>query len=129
MLNLHPPFRRANPDDRDTIGALLGQRDGSHPAECVVAEEGGTLFAVLDGRPEGATWRIDALAVARERAADLGPRVLAVADALAADDGLESVTLDPASLDPEMRRILDGEGFRPAEDGSGLMVRPVVPQG
>ena len=86
-------------------------------------------LAVLDGRPDGETWRIDALAVARERVGELGPRVLAVADALAADDGLASVTLDPAALDPALRAVLDQEGFRPAEGGNGMMVRPVVPQG
>ncbi|MDB5512769.1 MAG: hypothetical protein JWR08_2252 [Enterovirga sp.] len=127
MLNLHPPFRRATEGDLDTVRALLGERAGPDPAEAVVAEEGGTVAAVLDGRPSGETWRVDALAVANERVADLGPRILAVADALAADDGLASVTIDPRALDPALRAMLDAEGFRPG--GNGLMVRPVVPQG
>ncbi len=55
--------------------------------------------------------------------------MLAVADALAADEGLASVTVDPGALDPAVRAILDAEGFRSAEDGSGLMTRPFVPQG
>jgi hypothetical protein len=129
MLNLHPPFRRARPEDTDTIQALLGERTGPAPGEAVVAEEDGEVVAVLDGRPDGQAWRIDAAAVFHERVGELGPRVLRLADALAAEDGLFSVVLDPAALDPEMRALLDEEGFRPAEGGRGLMERPVVPQG
>lgn len=127
MVNLHAPFRRARSDDRDLVQALLGERSGRHPVDCVLAEEGGAVTAVLDGRPDGETWRVDALAVAHERMAELGPRILAVADALASDEGLFSVTLDPGALDPDMRAILDREGFR---DGKGgLLVRPVIAQG
>ena len=129
MLNLHQPFRRARPEDMDMIRALLGERTGPAPAEAVVAEENGEVTAVLDGRPDGETWRIDALAVFHERVGELGPRVLRLADALAAEDGLAAVVLDPASLDPEIRSLLDEEGFRPAEGREGLMERPVVPQG
>ena len=129
MLNLHPPFRRATAEDTDTIRALLGERSGPAPAEAVVAEEDGEIVAVLDGRPDGETWRVDALAVFHERVGELGPRVLRLADALAAEDGLFSVQLDPKTLDPELRAILEEEGFRPAERAGGLMERPVVPQG
>ncbi|NNM72107.1 hypothetical protein [Enterovirga aerilata] len=129
MLNLHPPFRRARPGDTDMIRALLGERSGAAPGEAVVAEEDGEVTAVLDGRPDGGAWRVEALAVFHERVAELGPRVLRIADALAAEDGLGSVVLDPASLDPQMRALLEEEGFRPADGGAGLMERPVVPQG
>lgn len=127
MLNLHPPFRRATEADLDTVRALIGERSGPAPADAVVAEEDGAIVAVLDGRPDGEALRVDALAVASGRVADLGPRILAVADALAADDGLFSVLLDPNALDPELRALLDQEGFR--LDADGLMTRPVVPQG
>lgn len=127
MVNLHAPFRRARSDDRDLVGALLGERSGAQPVDCVLAEEGGAVIAVLDGRPNGETWRVDALAVAHERVAELGPRILAIADALAADEGLFSVTLDPSALDPDLRAILDQEGFRVGE--GGLLVRPVIAQG
>ncbi len=129
MLNLHPPFRRAKPEDVDTIQALLGERSDASPAECVVAEEDGVIVAVLDGRPDGEAWRVDALAVFHERVAELGPRVLRLADALAAEDGLFSVLLDPTALDPELRALLAEEGFSPAEGSAGLMERPVIPQG
>ncbi|MDB5558830.1 MAG: hypothetical protein JWQ36_1764 [Enterovirga sp.] len=129
MLNLHPPFRRARPEDMDTLRALLGERSGPAPAEAVVAEENGRVVAALDGRPDGETWRVDAVAVLHERVGELGPRVLRLADALAAEDGLAAVVLDPASLDPELRALLEEEGFRPAPEGRGLMARPVVPQG
>jgi hypothetical protein len=42
------------------------------------------------------------------------------------------VTLDPSGLTPELRAILDEEGFRPANKAAGggsLLSRPVVPQG
>jgi hypothetical protein len=129
MLNLHPPFRRARPEDADSIQALLGERSGPAPAEAVVAEEDGQITAVIDGRPDGEAWRVEALAVLHERVGELGPRVLRLADALAAEEGLFSVILDPKALDPEMRGMLDEEGFRPASGGQGLMERPVVPQG
>ena len=129
MLNLHSPFRRAVPEDMDTIRALLGERSGPAPGEAVVADEGGEITAVLDGRPHGGAWRVDALAVFHERVGELGPRVLRIADALAAEDGLASVVLEPASLDPEMRALLEEEGFRPKPGAAGLMERPVIPQG
>lgn len=126
MLNLHPPFRRARDEDGETIRALLGERTGLAPAEAVVAEEDGQVTAVIDGRPDGESWRVDALAVLNERAGELGPRILRLADALAAEDGLFRVVLDPAALDPEIRTLLEEEGFRPAE--SGLMERSVIAQ-
>jgi len=129
MLNLHPPFRRATPEDMDTIQALLGERSGPAPAEAVVADGDGVVVAVLDGRPDGEAWRIDVIAVFHERVGELGPRVLRLADALAAEDGLFSVLLDPAALDPELRALLAEEGFRPAEGRAGLMERAVIAQG
>lgn len=129
MLNLHPPFRRARAEDSDMIRTLLGERSGAAAGEAVVADEGGEVTAVLDGRPDGEAWRVEALAVFHERVGELGPRVLRLADALAAEDGLGSVVLDPASLDPEIRALLEEEGFRPVADKAGLMERPVVPQG
>ena len=129
MLNLHPPFRHAREDDMDAIRAILGERSGPAPGEAVVADEGGQITALLDGRPDGEAWRVEALAVLHERVGELGPRVLRLADALAAEDGLFSVVLDPKALDPEMRALLEEEGFRPAEGRAWLMERPVVPQG
>lgn len=110
------------------IRALLGERSGPAPGEAVVADEDGQVTALLDGRPDGEAWRVDAVAVLHERVGDLGPRVLRLADALAAEDGLFVVVLDPKALDPEVRALLDEEGFRPAEGRAGLMERPVVPQ-
>lgn len=129
MLNLHPPFRRARDEDMDAIRALLGERSGPSPGEAVVAEQDGRVLAILDGRPDGEAWRIDALAVLHEEAGDLGRRVLRLADALAAEDGLFRVVLDPAALDPEIRALLEEEGFRPSGKRVGLMERAVVPQG
>jgi hypothetical protein len=124
MLNLHAPFRRA--EERD-----LGLSAGSAkvvPGRTVLAEEAGRVVALLDGEEDGEAWRVTALFVAESRLDELGRRILAVADALAADDGLVNVTLDPASLGDAWRVLLDQEGFRPTGEG-GWLARPVVPQG
>jgi hypothetical protein len=132
MLNLHAPFRRAASGDEARIAKLTGSGTASLEST-VVADEASGITAVLSGRPEGETWRIATLAVAPDRRDQLAPRILAIADALAADDGILSVTLDPAGLGNEMLAILDQEGFRQADaagqGGSRPLVRPVVPQG
>ena len=150
MLNLHAPFRRATPDDARAILDLVngaGRITAGAPADIplegsVVADEGGRVFAALVGRPakNQDTWRIDALAVAPDRSFDeFGARLLALADALAADEGIFSVSLMAETANDEVRAILDREGFRAdgapgsaAGQGAGggvLMTRPVVPQG
>jgi len=132
MLNLHAPFRRATSGDGPGITELAGP--GRAPEDTVVGDEGGRVTAVLSGGPDGGTWRISAVAVLAERLTELAPRILAVADALAAEEGLTSVTLEAGGLGPEMLAILDQEGFRPVQVGAGQggssrLVRPVVPQG
>jgi hypothetical protein len=134
MLNLHAPFRRAVSSDEAGIGNLSGASGSAALSETVVADEGGPLTAMLSGEPDGEAWRITAVAVAAERLNDLGPRILAIADALAAEEGLTAVTIDSRGIGPDMLAILDQEGFRPAPGGAGQggsprLVRPVVPQG
>jgi hypothetical protein len=134
MLNLHAPFRRAASGDESGIAKLAGESGAASLENTVVADETGRITAVLTGEPEGETWRITALGVAPERRDELAPRILAVADALAADEGILSVTLDARGFGQEMLAILDQEGFRPVQDGAGqggsrTLVRPVVPQG
>lgn len=128
MLNLHPPFRLASPDDGSALSVLTV---GAEPAvigpNTVVADEGGRVVAAMSGHPDGETWRIDLLAVAPERRADLTPRLLAVADALASDEGLASVVIDDAG-DEVVRALLDQDGFRPNGQG-GRLAREVIPQG
>jgi hypothetical protein len=131
MLNLHAPFRWATPEDRAGWTSLLG---GSAPGSlegAVLVEEAGRITAVLSGEPDGETWRIRAVAVAANRMEELAPRILAVADALAADEGLLSVSVDAGPFGPDMLAMLDREGFRPStgQGGSRWLVRPVVPQG
>ena len=126
MVRLHPPFRRATDADRDGIAALVPH---GAPTGGVVAEEEGSVVAIMSGEPAGDAWRIEAIAVRPDKVAELGPRILAVADALAADEGLAVVSLRTGALAPDFRAILDGEGFRPAGDGDDAMERPVVPQG
>jgi hypothetical protein len=128
MLNLHPPFRRATLADENAVESLIGPRTGQ-AAETVVAEENGRVVAVLAGLPDGEAWHVEAIALAEERVGELGPRILRLADALAAEDGRFSVVLDPKALHPEMRALLEEEGFRPAAGRPGLMERSVVPQG
>jgi hypothetical protein len=137
MLNLHPPFRRGRPDDAQAVAALAASQGrltvASHgafdAAGTVVAEEGGAIRAVLVGAPADAeSWQIDLLAVTPDRAAELLPRILAVADALAADEGLASVRLRLGELAPGVAALLDQEGFRPAGSPQ-VLARPVVPQG
>jgi ribosomal protein S18 acetylase RimI-like enzyme len=75
---------------------------------------------------------VDVLAVARERSFDeFGQRLLAIADALAADEGLATVRLTVDQATDHILGVLDREGFRhDGSDGSALsMSRPVVPQG
>jgi hypothetical protein len=132
MLNLHAPFRRASPEDAEAITRLSPAGAAPSGNEAVVAEEDGRITAFLSGRPDGEAWRIERLVVAPERAAELGRRILAVADALAAEEAAASVTLDPSALAPELRAILDEEGFRPGDAAPGsrsILARPVVPQG
>jgi hypothetical protein len=134
MLNLHAPFRRAVSGDETRIAKLAGGAGATSIEDTVVADETGRITAVLSGAPEGETWRITSLEIAPERLAELAPRILAVADALAADEGLASVTLEASGFAQDMLAIVDQEGFRPAPDaagqgGSRTLVRPVVPQG
>jgi N-acetylglutamate synthase-like GNAT family acetyltransferase len=145
VLNLHPPFRRATPDDARALGELINgagrvtaqPRANMRPEDAVVGGDPGELFAALVGRPdkEADAWRIEALAVAPGRSFDeFGTRLLAVADALAADEGLRSVSLVLETVSEEVRAIVDREGFRPDGTGQGgerglSMTRPVVPQG
>ena len=126
MLNLHAPFRLAEPRDAQGVTELAGRARSSEGA--VVAEEGGRVVAALAGEPAGETWRLDLIAVPPDRLEELGPRLLAIADALAFDEGLTAVTVDPGALGPELAALLDREGFRPGDDGAAL-TRPVVPQG
>lgn len=128
MLNLHAPFRLASPDDGSSVAALtIGAEPAVIGPNTVVAEEGGRVVAALSGHADAETWRIDLLVVAAERRADLTPRFLAVADALASDEGLASVTFYDAA-DEVLRALLDQEGFRPAGQG-GRIARQVIPQG
>ena len=129
MLNLHPPFRRATPEDRDAVAALAGPGQALDGREIVVAEEEGRVVAVLAGRTSGDMWQVELLAAPEDRWAELGPRLLRLADALAAEDELGEVALRPDILQPGRRSLLEEEGFRPAEAAGGLVVRPVVPQG
>ena len=102
MIGLHPPFRRATPDDRQAIAAIT-RGDGRitpltgepAPDKTVVGEEDGRIFAVLTGGPaQGDVWHVEVLAVAPADSFDeFGPRLLAIADALAADEGLARVDL------------------------------------
>jgi N-acetylglutamate synthase-like GNAT family acetyltransferase len=139
MIGLHPPFRRATPDDRETV-AQIGSDGRVTPAmkgepaveNTIVGEEDGRVFAVLAGRPaERDAWQVDVLAVAPERSFDeFGPRLLAVADALAADEGLARVRLTVDQATDHVLDVLDREGFRSDGEGAALsMSRPVVPQG
>jgi hypothetical protein len=131
MLNLHAPFRWAVPDDftraHDWAAGLVPVADG--PA--VVAEEDGQITAILTGAIQGETLRVTALATAPRSQEELIPRILAVADAIAADEGLAAVVLDPSPFGAEMLAILDQKGFRPADEKGQpqLLSRPVVPQG
>lgn len=128
MLNLHAPFRLATPDDGSALADLLpGATLAVIGPNTIVAEEGGRVVAAISGHPEGETWRVDLLTVAPERRAELTPRLLAIADALASDEGLASVTFDDAG-DEVLRALLDQEGFRHAGQG-GRLAREVVPQG
>jgi hypothetical protein len=124
MLNLHAPFRLAVAGDLGRPGIPAG----IEPGQGVVADESGRIVGALAGGISGETWRVTALAVAPERLDDLGRRILAVADALAADEGLAAVTLDASGLGEAWQPLLDQEGFRPAGQG-GWLSRPVVPQG
>ncbi len=128
MLNLHAPFRLATPDDGSAMAELLPRAEPAViGSNTVVAEEGGRLVAALSGHAEAETWRIDLLAVTPEHRADLTPRLLAIADALASDEGLASVTFDDGG-DEVLRALLDQEGFRPGGQG-GRLAREVIPQG
>ena len=141
MLNLHPPFRRATPDDARSIAELVkgpacvtARGDAQPPIENTIVGDDGGVFAVLAGRPadKGDAWQVDLLAVAPERSFDeFGSRLLAVADALAADEGLAMVRLTVERPTHDVQAVLDREGFRPErEQGARLsLARPVVPQG
>ncbi len=142
MIGLHPPFRRATPDDRQAVDAL-GQGEGritppSHSElsldGTVLGEENGRVFAVLSGHPaeRGNTWHVDVLAFAGGRSFDeFGSRLLAVADALAADEGLAAVSLVVDAATDHVLAVLEREGFRAdgQESATLSMSRPVVPQG
>ncbi len=141
MIGLHPPFRRATPDDRQAVVTVSGgdgritapSTDEPSIENTIVGEESGRVFAVISGRPaEGNAWHVDVLAVAPERSFDeFGPRLLAIADALAADEGLAAVRLTVDQATDHVLAVLDHEGFRSdgSKKGSLSMSRPVVPQG
>jgi N-acetylglutamate synthase-like GNAT family acetyltransferase len=139
MIGLHAPFRRATADDARAIAEInkgagrITARSEAEPAiEDTIVGEDGTLFAVLAGRPAARdTWQIDVLAVAPERSFnEFGSRLLAIADALAADEGLATVRLVVDQATDHVLAVLDQEGFRPDGQGAVLsMIRPVVPQG
>jgi ribosomal protein S18 acetylase RimI-like enzyme len=198
MIGLHPPFRRATPEDARVIAELVDcagkgipsllwadeAGEGEEPLDvgarlvgrtgyalcfesAVVGEEGGRITSLLLGcldnteetdladapeivhplirlkrrAPKG--WHVHALAVVPEhRRQGLGARLLRVADALAADEGLAETSLTVAESNEVARRLYDREGYRvvasepvvpdPRVELTGnwlLMTRPVVPQG
>jgi GNAT superfamily N-acetyltransferase len=139
MIGLHAPFRRATPDDARAIaeisrgaGRVTARADAEPEAENMIVGDDGGVFAVLSGRPAGeGAWRIDLLAVAPERSFDeFGSRLLAIADALAADEGLARVRITVDQATDHVLAILDREGFRSDDvEGTLSMSRPVVPQG
>jgi hypothetical protein len=98
------------------------------PGRGVLAEEDGDLVGVLDGAEAGEAWHVTRLVVSGHRLKELGPRVLAVADALASEDGLVVVALDGSGYDEAWQALFAQEGFRPTGQGAWLS-RPVVPQG
>ena len=198
MIGLHPPFRRATPEDARAIAELVDCAGKSIPSllwadeavagetpldvgarlvartgyalcfeSAVVGEEGGRVTSLLLGcldnteetdladapeivhplirlkrrAPKG--WHVHALAVVPDhRRQGLGARLLRVADALAADEGLTETSLTVAESNEVARRLYDREGYRvvasepvvpdPRVELTGnwlLMTRPVVPQG
>ena len=141
MIGLHPPFRLATSDDRQAIAKIIRSDgritvpSGGEPAadKTVVGEEDGRIFAVLTGGPaEGDVWYVEVLAVAPADFFDeFGPRLLAIADALAADEGLATVRLTVDQATDHVLAVLDREGFRGngSQNTGLLMSRPVVPQG
>ena len=141
MIGLHPPFRLATSDDRQAIAKIIRSDgritvpSGGEPAadKTVVGEEDGRIFAVLTGGPaQGDVWHVEVLAVAPDRSLDeFGPRLLAIADALAADEGMARVDLAVDQATDHVLAVLDREGFRGdgTENAGLLMSRPVVPQG
>ena len=139
MIGLHAPFRRATPDDARAIAEISGGAgrvtppgDGKPEVENTIVADDGELFAVLSGRPAGkGAWQINVLAVAPERSFDeFGSRLLALADALAADEGLTRVRLTVDQATDHILQVLDREGFRnDGTEGKLSMSRPVVPQG
>jgi N-acetylglutamate synthase-like GNAT family acetyltransferase len=140
MIGLHTPFRRATPHDSQAIakissgdGRITSRSTGEAGVEnTIVGEDNGRVFAVLAGSPaEGDAWQVDVLALAPERSFDeFAPRLLAIADALAADEGLATVRLTVDQATDHVLAVLDREGFRSDGAGAALsMSRPVVPQG
>ena len=142
MIGFHPPFRRATPEDRqavarlcETEGCITPPGQGEPSLEnVIVGEENGRLFAVLAGRrvEAGDTWQVEVLVVSPERSFnEFGARLLAIADALAADEGLAKVNLHVDQATDHVLAVLDHEGFRRdgLENAAVSMSRPVVPQG
>jgi hypothetical protein len=140
MIGPHPPFRRAAANDRQRIrdvlkgsGCVIGRNAAEPAIENTVIGEDGAVFAVLAGRPgEGEAWQVDVLAVASDRSFDeFGSRLLAIADALAADEGRAAVRLTAEKLSDDVRAVLEREGFRVEHEQGGklTMARPVIPQG
>ena len=126
MLNLHAPFRWAEPGDAAAIAKLGIQADLSG-GQAVVAGENGRVFGFIAGDTDGEVWALRSFWVAPGWEDQLAPRILAVADAIAADEGLAFVRLDKAVAQDGLATLLDQEGFRPDEDGA--LRRPVIPQG
>jgi hypothetical protein len=126
MLNLHAPFRWAEPGDSASL-AKLGITADLSAGQAVIAAENGRVFGFLSGLEEGESWAVRALWLAPGWEDQLAPRILAVADAIAADEGLAFVRLDKAVAQDGLSPLLDQEGFRP--DGSSSLRRPVIPQG
>jgi ribosomal protein S18 acetylase RimI-like enzyme len=151
------------------VGARLVAQPAGHLsfANAVVGDEGGRVTCVLFGyrseielsdladapdilhpvirlaaqAPD--TWHVDSVAVAPPfRRRGLGTRLLRIADALAAEEGLTQTSLIVAEANEGARRLYEREGYRcvarepsaphprlPARGDWLLMTRPVVPQG
>jgi ribosomal protein S18 acetylase RimI-like enzyme len=151
------------------VGARLVARSGYSLSfeNAVVGEEGGRVTSLLLGcvdnteatdladapeiahplirlhRKAPGRWHVHALAVVPEcRGQGIGTRLLRMADALAAEEGVTETSLSVAEQNEAACRLYDREGYRavasepvvthPRIKLAGnwlLMTRPVVPQG